>query len=304
MLRHVLIGVVIAVLLMLVYQIWNRYTNERFLVKVNPKTTTPQQAPKVFKMLDQVSGVSSIQGKREYMEDRYQAISNLSQFPNTSFYGVFDGHGGERAAQFTTQMLPRCIFKRNFQHDPIAALKQAYREVDDDWLSVARANNMDDGTTAITALIHNNVIYVANAGDSRCIMFSNGRVIPMSSDHKPNRPDEKKRIEDLGGFIQKPDVWRVNGMLALSRAIGDKHLKKWVTCEPEVFSHIRTPGDQYLILASDGLWDVVSNEEAAQIVNMNLHHSARVAADALVQTAYNKGSTDNITALVVNLRSK
>lgn len=296
--------VIIAVIVMLVYQIWNRHTNERFFVRVNPKAVKPQQAPKVFEMLDTKAGVSSIQGKREYMEDRYQAISNLSQFPNTAFYGVFDGHGGERAAQFTTQMLPKCIFKRNFQHDPINAIKQAYREVDDDWLAVARANNMDDGTTAVIALIHNNVIYVGNAGDSRCIMFSNNKVIPLSSDHKPNRPDEKKRIEDLGGFIQKPDVWRVNGLLALSRAIGDKHLKQWVTCEPEVFSHIRTPGDQYLILASDGLWDVISNEEAVQIVNMNIHHSCRIAADALVQSAYNKGSTDNITAMVVDLRNK
>ena len=126
-------------------------------------------------------------------------------------------------------------------------------------------------------------------------------------DHKPNREDERARIEAAGGTVVFWGVWRVEGILAVSRAIGDKLLKQFVTAEPETRVWEREPSDAYLVLATDGVWDTISNQEAAEIVHQHAEGaggSVEAAAEALVREAFRKGSADNISALVVDVGPK
>lgn len=122
------------------------------------------------------------------------------------------------------------------------------------------------GSTAITCLIKNNRLYCANAGDSRMIASINGKVEVLSDDHKPNNEKEHKRICDAGGFVE---CNRVNGNLALSRALGDFMFKRnlnkipeeqIVTAYPDVAEREITEDWEFAVLACDGIWDVLRNE--------------------------------------------
>jgi len=121
----------------------------------------------------------------------------------------------------------------------------------------------------------------------------------LSHDHKPNRPDEKQRIEQLGGCVLYN---RVMGRLGVSRAFGDKSLKQYVTAEPEVVSVELTAGDEILILACDGLWDVADMDTAGGLARTHSKSKGlKAAAQALTTYAVRNGSNDNVTAMVVGL---
>eukprot|EP00808_Paulinella_micropora_P018718 g22036.t1 len=249
------------------------------------------------------AGVHSIQGARPHMEDTYHADWRTNK--NYEYYAVFDGHGGFRAADFGALNLHKFIeqsWKTNA--DPEACLAAAFQELDNRWLIEAQYHGHDDGSTAIVAFISQGVLYVANVGDSRGILCSaNQTVTPMSRDHKPSRPDEKHRIESLGGRIIYYGTWRVEGVLAVTRAIGDRRLKKFVSAVPEVISHELMDGDNFLILATDGVWDVLTNEQAYSVVE-SCGDDVRLAARKITEMAYNRGSQDNITTVVVDLRGR
>lgn len=144
-------------------------------------------------------------------------------------------------------------------------------------------------------------LYVAHAGDSRAILVkAEGKVTALTSDHKPNRPDERKRIQELGGSVVFWGVWRVEGILAVSRAIGDRMLKPLVVAEPEVKEFTRSSDDHFLVVASDGLWDTITNDDAAQLALR--HDDPQAAAKHLMEEAYARGSLDNICVMVIDLR--
>ncbi|KAL5223171.1 hypothetical protein ABZP36_027884 [Zizania latifolia] len=91
-----------------------------------------------------------------------------------------------------------------------------------------------DGSTALAAVLVGSHLYVANVGDSRAVALNSGKAVPLSEDHKPNRKDERKRIEDAGGIIVFDYTWRVGGLLAMSRAFGNRDLKHYVKTEPNI----------------------------------------------------------------------
>jgi protein phosphatase PTC1 len=119
-------------------------------------------------------------------------------------------------------------------------------------------------------------------------------------DHKPTDGDERKRIEEAGGFILRS---RVLGMLAVTRSFGDHNLKKFVTARPFTSERILDENSSFLIIACDGLWDVVSDQEAVNFVNEQLDNGVDFSniAPQLLETALAKGSTDNVTIMVVLL---
>lgn len=143
------------------------------------------------------------------------------------------------------------------------------------------------------------------------MLSRNGAAVRMSRDHKPHLPEERARIEKQGGFVLNAyGCSRVNGFLAMSRAIGD-HLIPSVIAQPDVTILHRHPLDEFLICATDGLWDVISDEEACVMTRKCLIRaeakgakklSSRVAANVLLKAALDRGSTDNITIAVVDLR--
>ncbi|KAK8683461.1 hypothetical protein V6N13_039521 [Hibiscus sabdariffa] len=219
------------------------------------------------------------------------------------------------------------------------------------------------GSTAVVAIVTSDKIVVANCGDSRAVLCRKGKPVPLSSDHKgakqldrslsdyvdclhayhaelksgvPDRPDELDRIQEAGGRVIYWDGPRVLGVLATSRSIGDNYLKPYVSCEPEVTVTDRTAEDECLIIASDGLWDVVSNDTACKVARMCLRGKVDVQAppwlvlgmggeavvgstmggeggeisdkacsDAsvlLTKLALGRHSTDNVSVVVVDLR--
>eukprot|EP00823_Brevimastigomonas_motovehiculus_P004768 TRINITY_DN3265_c0_g1_i1.p1 TRINITY_DN3265_c0_g1~~TRINITY_DN3265_c0_g1_i1.p1 ORF type:complete len:300 (-),score=69.96 TRINITY_DN3265_c0_g1_i1:792-1691(-) len=247
------------------------------------------------------ASVHSIQGRRDYMEDTFQAMVNIEGDEKCAYFGVYDGHGGCHAAEYTAAHLHSLLIKQpNFREQPVASLKHAFQQLDNDWLSIAENQGFDDGTTVLGAFITNGVLYVANAGDSRAVLVQRGRPVMMSVDHKPSRLDEKERVEKLGGHIVLYGTWRVEGILAVTRSVGDRRLKTYVIPTPEVASRPLDASDDFLILATDGLWDVMANAEAAEIVATS--ESVEAAAQRLTRIASDRGSMDNITSMVINLR--
>lgn len=135
----------------------------------------------------------------------------------------------------------------------------------------------DSGTTAVVSLIYKNKLYVANAGDSRCVLCRNGAPIEMSIDHKPEDDEEKTRIERAGGKITMDG--RINGGLNLSRAIGDHTYKQnadlppeeqIVTACPDIKEIELTKDDSFMVIACDGIWNVMTNDEVIDFVNTRL----------------------------------
>jgi len=219
-------------------------------------------------------------------------------------FGVMDGHGGFQVAKFCERHLPASIASRTGS-DPAGAMGAAFEEMDEllqesdgleelrqmtssslNLLDAIRARNTADdmGCTAVLSCITAQAIITANAGDSRAVLSRNGQAIDLSKDHKPSLPSERARIEQAGGWIE-PEVetpgviCRVNGDLSLSRAIGDLEYKRngrlppehlIVTAVPEIQTVPRTPQDEFLLLACDGIWDVVSSKAAVEFVRGKL----------------------------------
>jgi serine/threonine protein phosphatase PrpC len=181
------------------------------------------------------------------------------------------------------------------------ALKQAFEDLDAS-LRVHQDTDVSgqdtSGCTANTAMITPTHIICANAGDSRCVLGTNMIATGLSEDHKPYDDNERKRIEAAGGSVQ----WkRVDGDLAVSRALGDFQYKtrpdlpathQKVTFLPDITVHRRTPQDEVLILACDGLWDVMSNNEAIDFIRKILltgESSLQNVAEEMVDIALEKG---------------
>mmetsp|Transcript_60980 Transcript_60980/g.96959 ORF Transcript_60980/g.96959 Transcript_60980/m.96959 type:complete len:535 (+) Transcript_60980:46-1650(+) len=162
---------------------------------------------------------------------------------------------------------------------------------------------------------HDQWLFVANTGDSRGILVSvTGEITEMTHDHKPNNTSERQRIQSDGGRVVFFGTWRVEGVLAVSRSFGDRLLKRWIIPDPEVMAHkINSKTDLFLILATDGVWDTVSNQEAARCAiecwnnpqqsHLSLNQRLRGIAQKITSFAYTRGSMDNITTLVVHLPS-
>ncbi|GJN39234.1 hypothetical protein PR202_gb28339 [Eleusine coracana subsp. coracana] len=174
---------------------------------------------------------------------------------------------------------------------------ETYTHTDSELLKGETSHNRDAGSTASTAILVGDRLVVANVGDSRAVICRGGDAIAVSRDHKPDQSDERQRIEDAGGFVMWAGTWRVGGVLAVSRAFGDKLLKQYVVANPEIKEEKVDSSLEFLILASDGLWDVVTNEEAVAMVRPII--DSEQAAKKLLQEASQRGSADNITCVVV-----
>ncbi|CAL7945737.1 unnamed protein product [Xylocopa violacea] len=170
----------------------------------------------------------------------------------------------------------------------------------------AAKKNMDvAGTTALIALLEDNKLIVANVGDSRGVMCdAKGNAIPLSFDHKPQQERERRRINKAGGLVTFNGVWRVAGILATSRALGDYPLKdkKLVIADPDILTFdLSDHNPMFIVLASDGLWDTFTNEEAVAFIKERINEP-HFGAKSITLQSYYRGSADNITVVVINLK--
>ncbi|KAK9279949.1 hypothetical protein L1049_013633 [Liquidambar formosana] len=310
----------------------------------SPIRSTLKVEPEVFNEIPKF-GVASVCGRRRDMEDAVAIHPSLCRKEDGGtaklhYYGVYDGHGCSHVAMKCRDRLHELVKEELENHESSMewknAMERSFSRMDKEVIgwneTVVGANCRCElqtpdcdavGSTAVVAVVTPNKIIVANCGDSRAVLCRNGKAVPLSSDHKPDRPDELLRIQAAGGRVIYWEGPRVLGVLAMSRAIGDNYLKPFVSCEPEVTITDRTAEDDCLILASDGLWDVVSNEMACVVARTCLrdkagadpssspgsdvagYNSDKACSDAsmlLTKLALAKHSTDNISVVVVDLR--
>ena len=299
-----------------------------------------------------ITGAGRTRGKRAYMEDVdfvYPPL-RVSEFHKAvSVIGVLDGHGGAECAQFVADEMPaRLAALLKAQPSRLCHLAQvlhsAVLQVDAEFIASAGCNA---GSTACILLwdggAGNERGYVANTGDTRAVLCRSGRALDLTLDRKASDPEEVARIAQCGGFVQNG---RVQGSLAVSRALGDCDLKKGqgrfatkradgtktrgptdiLIPDPEVttFTPLRprsgaaaadTPTDEYVLIATDGLWDVMSSQAACDAVARRLVQAGKSLdgageadiarlCDGLATEAVSLGSQDNVTVRMVVFRGE
>ncbi|KAH1131609.1 hypothetical protein J1N35_002987 [Gossypium stocksii] len=306
-------------------------------------------------------GLSSMQGWRATMEDAHAAYPDLDA--STSFFGVYDGHGGKVVAKFCAKYLHQQVLK----HEAYAAgdigtsLQEAFFRMDEmmrgqrGWRELAilgdkinkftgmiegliwspRGGDSNDqvdnwafeegphsdfpgptsGSTACVAVIKNNQLLVANAGDSRCVISRKGQAYNLSRDHKPDLEVEKERILKAGGFIH---AGRVNGSLNLARAIGDMEFKQnkflsaekqIVTANPDINTVELCDDDEFMVLACDGIWDCMSSQTLVDFIHQQLKSESklsvvceRVLDKCLAPSTATGEGCDNMTMILVQFK--
>ncbi|GAV72317.1 PP2C domain-containing protein [Cephalotus follicularis] len=213
-------------------------------------------------------------------------------------FAIFDGHLSHDIPEYLrTHLFENILNEPDFWTEPEKAIRRAYR-ITDTYILEKAVNLGRGGSTAVTAILINcQKLVVANVGDSRAVICKNGVAKQLSVDHEPSM--ERKSIENRGGFVSNfpGDVPRVDGQLAVARAFGDKSLKEHLSSEPHVAVETIDDDTEFLILASDGLWKVKTNQEAADAIK-NIK-DAKAAAKHLADEALNRGSTDDISCVVV-----
>uniref|UniRef100_A0A3P8RK21 Protein phosphatase 1L n=1 Tax=Amphiprion percula TaxID=161767 RepID=A0A3P8RK21_AMPPE len=255
--------------------------------------------------------VYSIQGRRDHMEDRFEVLADIVNKSHPSIFGIFDGHGGEAAADFAKAHLPEALQKDEKKERVSLSypsiLEQQILTLDREMLDKLSATYNEAGTTCLVALLSDKELTVANVGDSRGVLCDkDGNAIPLSHDHKPYQLKERKRIKKAGGFISFNGSWRVQGILAMSRSLGDYPLKNLnvVIPDPDIMSFdLNKLQPEFMILASDGLWDTFSNEEAVRFIRERLDEPHFGAKSIVLQSFY-RGCPDNITVMVVKFKGK
>ena len=209
-----------------------------------------------------------------------------------AFFCVMDGHGrgGEKISEYCMTHLPKYVLAhKELVGSPGKALRAAFLQVDADLRRVLAREATYAGTTCVVVLAIGNVLVIANAGDSRAVVGSvdpaaPGRVVAkdLSHDHKPDSPAETARVLSMGGFVSAESeeegpsrVWLGRAMnscgLAMARSLGDHALAAvGVIAEPEITTHVLTPNDRYLVLGSDGIWEFIGSQQAAEMVHTTM----------------------------------
>ncbi|XP_071499786.1 protein phosphatase 1F-like [Diadema antillarum] len=258
--------------------------------------------------------LQAIRNTRRKMEDKHVVLQDVtsmfkSRLKNPdgkprAFYAVYDGHGGVDASYYAAAHLHlHTIFQPDFTESPTNALKKAFNETDEAFIQKASREGLRSGTTGVAVVVEPDTVHLAWLGDSQAVLMRDGKAVTIMDPHKPDREDEKKRIEELGGCVVWFGAWRVNGSLAVSRSIGDPDYKPYVSSDADTAILPLDGTEECIILACDGLWDVVTPEDACSTIMDYIKSGSDLSgvATKLVSMAKDSRSNDNITVLVVFL---
>jgi serine/threonine protein phosphatase PrpC len=244
-------------------------------------------------------------GQRPYMEDFYY----LDEFfcdGKYSLYAIFDGHGGNTVSLKCRELLPNILelnlAKLSTEQD---ALKKTFLDLDD---SMDLSDSFMTGSTCLVILKKQDTLWIANCGDSRSIIQYEKSYHLLSLDHKPEET-ERTRIEALGGnIVFSGGTLRVNGDLALTRAIGDKRHRPFIIPDPEIKKYKLTSKNKFIVLATDGLWDVVSNKNVIELIMKHYdnkkHSDKKVLENAMndLKERIENVIYDNTTVVLIHIR--
>jgi len=270
-----------------------------------------------------VHGVSSLQGARPTMEDCHIATTHKASLtaPLVGIYAIFDGHGGTLAAETAAALfVPHLTTSTDHfpDGDLALALTATTAACEHAVLEASRSSRSYAGSTLTGMVVRHSDLVCVNVGDSRVVLGRRGGTVakPLSVDHTPANSEEADRISKAGGFVKDN---RVMGKLATSRSLGDMDYKEHrgihfpptmagahgplVTATPDITRVVLEEDDDFAILACDGLWSVISNKAAVRLVGRALRrfNDVPAATDALARAALLRGSTDNVTVMVVAL---
>eukprot|EP00546_Thalassionema_frauenfeldii_P004393 CAMPEP_0178913308 /NCGR_PEP_ID=MMETSP0786-20121207/10767_1 /TAXON_ID=186022 /ORGANISM="Thalassionema frauenfeldii, Strain CCMP 1798" /LENGTH=442 /DNA_ID=CAMNT_0020586029 /DNA_START=101 /DNA_END=1426 /DNA_ORIENTATION=+ len=280
--------------------------------------------------------VRAIQGCRLYMEDEY-VVGNGGRF-----VGVFDGHGGGDVSYFLAQNLHKHVkqqmyrqLKRKQWEEPdenkenkklsisslVSALRAAFEAVENE--VIGKEEMQYQGSTAVTVTIHeekdgSRTLLSANVGDSRAVLCRGGTALDLTKDHKPNDEKERERIQGMGEKIEWDNFGKVHRVknLSLSRAIGDSFAKPVVSPEVDINLFRVHDDDEFIVVASDGVWDVMSSNEVVKFVKRKIDTLIPTSSGSdagkrirntrrknmsryVANEALNRGSGDNICVVIV-----
>lgn len=232
-----------------------------------------------------------------------RAVASASGWDETAVFGVLDGHGGPQVARFCERHLPVAI-ARCPGDNITGALTTAFANMDEllserkcldelrklsdpsnGVLPLWRCSPMTIGSTVIVCCLRPDSIVVANAGDCRAVLSRDARAVDLSTDHKPESPAEMQRIKQAGGWVEAedhgdmPPVYRMNGDLSLSRSVGDLEYKQnaklppcdqLISAVPDIQTFRREVTDEFIVIGCDGVWDVITSQQAVDFVRPRL----------------------------------
>ncbi|CAE8679027.1 unnamed protein product, partial [Polarella glacialis] len=307
------------------------------VLPIHAGTQTLEEKRKSYYVTAETLGVrvhcESWPGKQTEMRDRWTADEPMDELG--VYFGAFDGHGGAQVSEIAAKQLHKNILAhfRSKQVQPASrdekikvAVKEAFAQTDKEILALSERKKFDSsGSTAVCAMLHGNPklgtalrLVLAHVGDSRAVLCRAGQAVQVTEDHKPDRLDEKKRIERAGGLVLNVrGAWRIAAPanprgaskasrreyagLSMTRSLGDAAFKNPVPLsspEPEVRVLPITDKDLFMVLATDGIWAVLSNQEVVDLAGKHWSDPEE-AAKTIVRTAFQKGSDDNLTAIVI-----
>lgn len=261
---------------------------------------------------------NSLQGERLTNEDTHVIFTNLNgnntNFAKVDLYSIYDGHGGSFVSKYLQKIL-HCFLIDNRLEYPLEQVyvNKAFKTVQDILTEKHEKSANEAGSTALIAIFFKKdselCLQVLNTGDSRAVLCNKYNIaVPLTKDHKPDLIEEKNRIEKLGGSIvydEESQCYRI-GDLAVSRAFGDNTFKKYVTETPEIFNYKIQPGCKFIVLACDGLWDVMENGQVVEFIleqcydlNSGKYKNDVNISKLLAEKAIEKGSTDNVSVIVI-----
>lgn len=253
--------------------------------------------------------VAEDQGPRPQMEDKFliEPYANElfgSEGERISLFSVYDGHGGPLTAEYVAKHLHVALIRDEyFKREVTGSLRESFLSTNEYFFQHIERENLgiNVGSTAVLTMIRGNKLWVAWAGDSEAALYrSNGEAIPLCITHKPWMPKEKERIEMMGGTVEeRGGLFRVCGALAVARAFGDAKYRQFITSEPDILSLDLVGNEEFLVVACDGLWDVMTHAAVGTFLQQHRGTSMQGMAEALVHHARSLGSTDNITCVIV-----
>ncbi|KAK2979319.1 hypothetical protein RJ640_013283 [Escallonia rubra] len=256
-------------------------------------------------------------------------LSLVDSGPQGTFVGIYDGHGGPEASKFINTRLFDNIKEFASENQGISpdVISQAFLATEEEFLSVVKKQWLSNpqiasvGSCCLVGIVCSGLLYIANAGDSRVVLgrvendMKEVKAVQLSSEHNANLESVREEMRSLHPddphiVVLKHNVWRVKGIIQVSRSLGDAYLKKAefnrapllskfrlpetfhkpiLKAEPSILVQKLYPQDQFLIFASDGLWEHLSNQEAVDIVNNCSHNgTARKLIKAALQEAAKK----------------
>jgi len=260
--------------------------------------------------------IISLKGLRNQNEDKHNIILNSNgndkKSKNINYFAIYDGHGGKQVSKYLAENLPLYFFRKKTRY-PLAKkfVKTVYDHIQDVLRNNYKNFSYRAGSTCLV-VIHfqknkQSFLNILNTGDCRAVLCRDNLALPLTKDHKPHWPEELNRIQKLGGKIYYDgEDWRIKD-LSVSRSFGDIEATPYVTHMPDLFHYKVDKNDKFLIMACDGLWDVVDNQEAInfvlsqcynELLNRRINEDVNIS-QKLGEYALRKGSTDNVSIIII-----